>query len=112
MEYAIIESGGKQYKVIEGDLIEVDRIDIEPGNTYKFDKVLLISKDGIASIGQPQVQGASVSVKIIDQIKGKKIRVAKFKAKARYRRVQGFRQQLTKIQIEKINTSSKEKNLQ
>ena len=111
MDYAIIQSGGKQYKVTEGEFIEVDKIDIEPGKTHKFDKILLISKNGVATIGQPQVQDATVSGKIIAQVKGEKIRVAKFKAKARYRRVQGFRQHLTKIQIEKINTSNKEKNL-
>lgn len=103
MKYAIIVSGGKQYKVVEGELINVDRIDLEPGKDYKFDNVLLVSTDGVATIGQPQVDGASVSGKIVEQIKGDKIRVAKFKAKARYRRVTGFRAQLTKIQIEKIN---------
>ena len=104
MKYAIIVSGGKQYKVTEGNFIEVDKIDFELGKVYKFEKVLLVSSDGAATIGQPQIQGASVSGKVIAQVKGDKIRVAKFKAKARYRRVQGYRHQLTRIQIEKINT--------
>ena len=106
MEYAIIESGGKQYKVSVGSVIEVDKIDLEPEKAYEFEKVLLVSINGVATIGQPYVQGASVSGKVIAQVKGDKIRVAKFKAKARYRRVQGFRSQLTQIKIEKINKKS------
>ena len=104
MKYAIIDSGGKQYKVIEGGLVEVDKIDLESGKDYTFEKVLLVSNDGVATIGQPHVNGASVSGKIIAQVKGDKIRVAKFKAKARYRRVQGYRHQFTRIQIEKISS--------
>jgi large subunit ribosomal protein L21 len=105
MKYAIIESGGKQYKASEGSILEVDKIDIEPGNTYEFEKVLLIAGDGASQIGQPLLGGVSVSGKVVGQIKGDKIRVAKFKAKARYRRVQGHRQLLTRIQIEKISTN-------
>jgi large subunit ribosomal protein L21 len=102
MKYAIIQSGGKQYKVVEGGFVEVDKIDLEEGKDFVFEDVLLVSNDGVAKIGQPQVKGASVSGKIDSQFKGDKIRVAKFKAKARYRRVQGFRPQLTRIKIEKI----------
>lgn len=102
MKYAIIRSGGKQYKVVEGGFVEVDKIDLDEGKDFAFEEVLLVSDDGVAKIGQPQVKGASVSGKIVAQVKGDKIRVAKFKAKARYRRVQGFRSQLTRIKIEKI----------
>jgi large subunit ribosomal protein L21 len=105
MEYAIIESGGKQYKVIPGGILEVDKLDVEPGKIHTFDKVLLYTADGLCKIGQPQVDGITVSGKVIKQFKGEKIRVAKFKAKARYRRVQGHRQLLTQIQITEISNN-------
>ncbi|MBU3978074.1 50S ribosomal protein L21 [Patescibacteria group bacterium] len=105
MKYAIIVSGGKQYKAVEGGVLDVDKIDIEAGKTHKFEKVLLFSDDGICQIGKPLLSDISVSAKVIEQFKGDKIRVAKFKAKSRYRRVQGHRQLLTKIQIEKISTN-------
>ncbi len=105
MKCAIIEAGGKQYKAVEGDVLEVDKIDIEAGKTHKFEKVLLYTSDGVCQIGKPVLSGVSVSGKVIGQFKGGKIRVAKFKAKSRYRRVQGHRQLLTRIQIEKISTN-------
>jgi large subunit ribosomal protein L21 len=101
MKYAIIESGGKQYKAVEGGILEVDKIDIEAGKTNKFDKVLLFTEDGACQIGKPLLSNTSVTGKILEQFKGDKIRVAKFKAKSRYRRVQGHRQLLTRIQIKK-----------
>ena len=104
MEYAIIISGGKQYKVIPGGILEVDKLDLEPGKIHTFDKVLLYSADGVCKIGQPRVEGVTVSGKILEQFKGEKIRVAKFKAKARFRRLQGHRQLLTRIQITTIST--------
>jgi large subunit ribosomal protein L21 len=109
MKYAIIESGGKQYKAAEGDILEVDKIDIEAGKTHKFDKVLLFTSDGVCQIGKPLLSDISVSGKVLEQFKGDKIRVAKFKAKSRYRRVQGHRQLLTRIQIEKIETKNEVK---
>lgn len=104
MKYAIIESGGKQYKAVEGAILEVDNINIEAGKTHKFDKVLLYTADGVCQIGKPLVSDISVSGKVLGQFKGDKIRVAKFKAKSRYRKVHGHRQLLTRIQIEKIAT--------
>lgn len=115
MKYAIIETGGKQYKAIEGDVLEVEKIDLEDGKTYKFEKILLYNADGICKIGQPLINDVSVLGKVLAQIKGDKIRVSKFKAKSRYRRVQGHRQLLTKIQIEKISTNhetAKEENIE
>lgn len=106
MKYAIIESGGKQYKASEGSVLEVDKIDLKEGNTHKFDKVLLYTADGVCQIGKPLLNGISVSGKVLGQVKGDKIRVAKFKAKSRYRRVQGFRPSLTRIQIEKITSQT------
>lgn len=105
MKYAVIEAGGKQYKAAEGDILEIDKIDIEAGKTHKFEKVLLYTADGVCQIGKPVLSDVSVSGKVLGQFKGDKIRVAKFKAKSRYRRVTGHRQLLTKVQIEKISTN-------
>lgn len=105
MKYAIIEAGGKQYKAVEGDILEIDKIDIEAGKTHKFEKVLLYTADGVCQIGKPVLSGVSVSGKVIGQFKGDKIRVAKFKAKSRYRRVHGHRQLLTRVQIENISAN-------
>ncbi|HET9946898.1 MAG TPA: 50S ribosomal protein L21 [Patescibacteria group bacterium] len=108
MKYAVVSTGGKQYKVAEGEVLEVERLDVEPESTYTFPQVLLIVDGETRTIGAPFVEEAIVSAKVLSQEKGDKIRVAKFKAKARYRNVRGFRAQITKLQIEKI-TSKKEK---
>ena len=100
--YAIIETGGKQYKVAEGDVIFVEKLDAEVDATYTFDKVLAIGGDE-AKIGAPVVEGASVSAKVLKQGKDKKVIVFKYKPKKNYRRKQGHRQPYTKVQIEKIN---------
>lgn len=105
MTYAIVEIGGKQYKVAEGNVLEIDKLDIEAGKTYNFEKILLYSSDGQSQIGKPLVSGITVSGKILEHVKGDKIRVAKFKAKSRYRRAQGFRPSLTRIKIETITSS-------
>ncbi len=102
MKYAVLQTGGKQYKVSEGSEIEVDKLEGIVENDLKFEKVLLYADDGVFQIGQPHISGAVITAKILEQKKGKKIRVAKFKAKARYRKVQGHRQMLTKLQITKI----------
>lgn len=103
-KYAIVKIGGSQYKVAEGDEIQVDKIEGEKGKAVSFDEVLLLADEEI-KIGEPLVKGAQIKAKIIEQFKGDKIRVATFKAKSRYRRVKGFRPQLTKIKIEKIISS-------
>lgn len=102
MRYAVIRTGGKQYRVAEGDEIEVDKLEVEKGKPFTFDEVLLLVDEDKAKVGQPLVKGVKVKAKIVDQVKGKKIRVATYKAKARYRRVKGFRPLLTKVKIEKI----------
>jgi large subunit ribosomal protein L21 len=108
MKYAVIQTGGKQYKVAEGETVTVEKLATEPGNQFVFDQVLLLV-NGSTHVGQPYVAGATVSAKVLDHVKGEKIRVAKFKAKARYRRVTGHRQQLTKLLIEKIEAKSDSK---
>ncbi len=102
MKYAVIRTGGKQYRVAEGDEIEVDKLEAEKGKPFTFDEVLLFVDGDKVKVGQPLVKGVKVKAKVVDQLKGKKIRVATYKAKARYRRVKGFRSRLTKVKIEKI----------
>ena len=98
--YAIIKTGGKQYCVEEGKVITIEKLDVEAGEVA-FDEVLLVSGDSV-KIGQPTVAGAKVTGKVLEQGKGAKIRIFKYKAKSNYRRRQGHRQPFTKVQIEKI----------
>ena len=107
MNYAVVQSGGKQYKVSEGSVIEVEKLPVEPGSDYNFDTVLFTAIDGAYTVGKPLVEGAVVTGKVLDQIKGIKIRVAKFKAKARYRNVRGHRQHLTTVQIVSLGGKQK-----
>lgn len=99
--YAIIRTGGKQYSVEEGKLIMIEKIDKAVGEEVVFEDVLLVAGDEM-KIGQPTVAGAKVVAKVLEQGKGKKIRIFKYKAKSNYRRRQGHRQPFTKVQIEKI----------
>jgi large subunit ribosomal protein L21 len=100
--FAIIVTGGKQYKVQEGDVIYIEKLDSEAGESVTFDRVLAVSKgDGLVT-GTPVVSGATVTGKIEKQGKSKKIIVYKYKAKKNYRRKQGHRQPFTKVTIEKI----------
>ena len=99
--YAIIKTGGKQYCVEEGKVISIEKLDVEEGAEVTFDEVLLVSGEDI-KIGQPNVAGAKVTGKVLEQGKERKIRIFKYKAKSNYRRRQGHRQPFTKVQIEKI----------
>jgi large subunit ribosomal protein L21 len=109
MKYAVLASGGKQYKVNEGTVVELEKLKVAEGDQVTFDNVLLFVEDGIVTVGQPNVPGISVTAKVLGQIKARKIRVAKFKAKAKYRKVHGHRQHLTKVQIESIGKKSVKK---
>ncbi len=101
--YVVFETGGKQYKASEGDILFVEKLDAANEEMVTFDQVKVVSKDGEVVIGTPVVEGASVSAKVIKTGKAKKIIVYKMKPKKNYRRKQGHRQPYTKIQIEKIN---------
>ncbi len=102
MNYAVIKSGGKQYKVSEGDVITVERVAVQPNDNITFSEVLFHNADGKATFGQPTISGFSVTGKVLAHIRGEKLRIAKYKAKVRYRRVTGHRQELSQIQIEAI----------
>ena len=100
---AIIVTGGKQYKVAEGDIVFIEKLPVEAGDTVKFDQVLAIIDGENATFGTPVVEGASVEAKIVKNGKGKKIRVFKYNAKKGYRKRQGHRQPYTKVEIAKIS---------
>jgi large subunit ribosomal protein L21 len=100
--YAIIETGGKQVKVEEGQEIYIEKLDAEAGETVTFDRVLMVGGENV-KVGSPTVDGATVTAKVEKQGRAKKVIVFKFKAKKKYRRKQGHRQPYTKVTIEKIN---------
>jgi large subunit ribosomal protein L21 len=104
MNYAILSLQGHQYQVQEGQELTVDKLSGEPGEQLTLDQVLLSVNNDQRQLGQPYVENAQVKAKILEQFKGKKIRVATYKAKSRYRRVKGHRSLLTKLLIEKIKT--------
>ena len=101
MKYAVINTGGKQYKVKEGQTLLVEKLGVEKEKPIEFDKVLLLVEDGKASIGQP-VLDTKVKARVVEHIKQDKISVFKYKAKTGYHRKMGHRQNVTKVLIEKI----------
>jgi len=103
MKHAVIETGGKQYRVAEGDVIYVEKLNAADGEAVTFDKVLAVVDEGVNVFGTPTVEGATVSATVVKTGKGKKIRVYKMKPKKNYRRTQGHRQPYTKVQIGTIN---------
>lgn len=96
--FAVIETGGKQYKVTKGDVLDIEKLEGKDGETVKFDKVLLVDE----KVGTPTVSGASVTGKIVGHKRGEKIVVFKMKAKKRYSRTQGHRQEITTVEITDI----------
>lgn len=102
-KFAVIKTGGKQYKVSEGDVFEVEKIEAEDGKAIKFDEVLLVADGEKVEVGTPLVKDAKVSAKVLSQEKADKIIVLKYKKRKNYRKKTGHRQKLTKVQIEKIS---------
>lgn len=100
--FAVIETGGKQYKVNEGDIIFVEKMDVSEGDKITFDRVLSVSDDNGIKIGTPVVDGASVTANVVKNGKAKKIYVMTYKPKKNEKRKIGHRQPYTKVQIEKI----------
>jgi large subunit ribosomal protein L21 len=101
--YAIIETGGKQYRVQEGDVVFVEKLNVAEGETVEFDNVLAVSNGTELTIGAPVVEGAKVSATVEKNGKARKVIIFKYKAKKDYRKKQGHRQPFTKVKIEKIN---------
>ena len=102
MKYAIIEDGGKQYKAVEGETIEVDYFASEIGEGVDLDRVLLIADGEDITVGTPFVEGALVQATVVSQVKAPKVVVFKYKPKVRYRVKQGHRQKYTQLHIESI----------
>ena len=100
--YAVVATGGKQYKIKEGETLRIEKVDGNVGDAYTFDQVLLVADGEKLAVGQPMVQGASVSAHIVEQGKSKKILVFKYKRRKRYRRKQGHRQPFTAVRIDNI----------
>ena len=101
--YAVIQTGGKQYRVQQGDVIYVEKMNSQAGDLVSFDEVLLVSNDSETKIGAPVVAGAKVEGKVVAQVKSAKIVVFKYKSKKNSRKRQGHRQPYTKVEITAIN---------
>lgn len=102
MSYAIIETGGKQYRVAPGQTVRIEKLEAGEGDTVTFDKVLLVSNDNNVKVGSPLLEGAKVTAKVASQGKGPKILVFKYKQKVNYRKRYGHRQPFTAVTIEAI----------
>ncbi len=100
--YAIIETGGKQYKVAPGDVVFIEKLEVNAGDTVNFDKVMAVSTEEGFKVGDPVVSGANVTATVMKNGKGKKIHIFKYNSKKGYRRRQGHRQPYTKVQIDTI----------
>jgi large subunit ribosomal protein L21 len=103
MSYAIIQTGGKQYRVSEGDVLSVEKLDVEAGKETTFSNVLLVVNGDKINLGTPLVSGASVKAEVVDQYKDDKVIAFKFKRRKGYHRTVGHRRQLTELKITKIS---------
>ena len=103
MEYAIVESGGKQYKAVTGGTIEVDRLPLEAGAQVVLDRVLLYSDGSTVNVGTPTLEGAQVKTTVVAQVKAPKVLVFKYRPKLRYRVKRGHRQHYTRLKIDSID---------
>ena len=101
--YAVLETGGKQYRVAAGDKLEVERLDVEAGQPVTFDRVLLVNNEGKVSVGVPTVSGASVVADVVEHKRGPKVTTFKMKRRKGYHKTIGHRQALTVVQIKTIN---------
>ena len=99
MAYAVFKTGGKQYRVSEGDTIDVERLDAAAGDEIKFDEVLLVSDGDATKVGTPFLSGAAVTAKVVDQVRGPKGVAFKMKRRKGFRKTKGFRRALTKLEI-------------
>ena len=100
--YAVIETGGKQYRVTKGDVIEIERSELDGKSSLKFDRVLMVSGDKGVRVGDPVVGGARVTGKLLDEVRGDKVLVFKKKRRKGYKRLRGHRQELMRVEIQKI----------
>ena len=101
--YAVIETGGKQHRVVEGELIKVEQIEAETGSTIDFDRVLMVGEGESIKVGTPVVDGAKVSAEVIQHGRGEKVTIVKFKRRKHHMKRKGHRQWFTEIKITTIN---------
>ena len=101
--YAVLETGGKQYRVNAGDKLEIERLDTEAGKTFTFDRVLLVNNEGKVTVGSPTVASASVTADVVEHIRGEKKLTFKMKRRKGYHKTIGHRQELTVVKITAIN---------
>ena len=104
MDYAIIKTGGKQYKVKQGDVLDVELLALDVGSIAEFDEVLAVSENGQVNFGSPTLSGAKVTAEVQSHYKDRKVIVFKYKSKTRYRRKQGHRQNYTRLLIQGIQS--------
>ena len=102
MSYAVIKTGGKQYRVQEGDTIDVEKLAADVDDSISFDEILLVNDGSSTKVGAPFVEGASVTAKVLDQFRGKKGIAFKFKRRKGYHKTKGYRRSLTKLEITSI----------
>jgi len=102
MKYAIIRSGARQFRCVEGSTIEVDRLPVEAGATHTFAEVLLIANDGAVTIGTPTISGAKVTTTVVDEFRAPKVIAYRYKAKERQRRKRGHRETYTRLMVNTI----------
>ncbi len=100
--YAVVETGGKQYRVAVGDKLMVEKLDVEEGTAIQLDRVLMVCEDGKVEVGAPVLEGTSVGATVLLQGRGEKIKVYKFKRRKKYRKTQGHRQSFTQLEITSI----------
>ena len=110
MKYVIIESGGKQYKAVEGGTIEVDRLHVEVGESIKLEAVLLLRDGDTTSIGTPLIKGMAVNAKVVEHFKGEKTFNFHYKPKKRIRQKTGHRQQYTRLEINQFEMAKSKEN--
>ena len=100
--YAVFETGGKQYRVAAGDQLQIERVEVEAGQTFTFDRVLLVNKDGALTVGSPTVSGAKVVADVLEHIRGEKVIAWKMKRRKGYHKKIGHRQELTVVKVKEI----------
>ena len=106
--YAVVKTGGKQYRVSEGDKVKVEKLEVEEGASVDLDRVLMIADGEQVTVGNPYIDGGKVTGTVLAQGRGKKIEVIKFKRRKKYRRTQGHRQAFTELQITGISSGTSE----
>lgn len=104
--YAVIQTGGKQYRVTEGSKLRIEKLDVEAGATVDFDKVLMVSDGNEVTIGKPYVDGGKVTAEVLNQARAKKIEIIKFRRRKHYRKRMGHRQYYTEIRVTGISPNS------